>query len=447
MSIPIARSSLTAALVLAGCGPAEPPSPSVRTYTLPAPELKEPAFESHLAIDPEHPDRIVVAAHYGVGYNRGGRRIWTWRTSDAGHTWIGADQPLPNAKAALAADAVTAFGVDGTAYLSFLFADTTGKRFDGGDAVATMPPDAQGFGPARIVVEGGLTLAGAAVDKDWLAVDRSGASPNRGALYLSWHLNKPDFTRGTVASTFWLASSRDGGRSFGAPVRVAEAFSGQVAVRIDGTVDVIYGGRQGGAILHAASTDGGQTFGTPDTVVSLGDGRTFDVPTLVTGSADTLFVCWSETASADSLRYDIRCARSPGGRRWDPPASLVPDLPASSSLGFPNAVATPEGLWVLAYRADPDTTRVILYRSTDAGRSFAPRHQLAARPFGAAAFCSGAGAPCRKAPEGQYFFGGDYFGLAAAAGRLAAAYVLPDGDAPGGRPSVYVSVIDLGADR
>jgi len=447
MGAPASRIGLALLTVGLGACRAEPaPGPAVRSFVLPAPELSEPAFEPHLAIDPANPDRIVVAAHYGIGYNRGGRRIWTWRTSDGGRTWIGADQPLPNEEAALAADAVVAFGTDGTAYLSFLFADTTGKSFDGGDAWATMAPDEQGFGPAHTVVRGGLNLVGAAVDKDWLAVDRGPASPLRGTAYLSWHLNKPDLTRGTAESTFWLASTRDDGQTFSEPVKVANAFSGQIAVRSDGTVDVIFGSRQSNRILHAQSTDGGRSFETPDTVVSLAAGR-FDVPTLVAGPADTLFVCWSETVAADSLRYDVRCSRSPDGHRWDPPTPLILDLPTSSSVGFPAAVATPDGLWVMAYRADTDTTRVILYLSGDGGRSFTPSRELATRPFGAAAFCPAAGAPCRKAPEGRYFFGGDYFGLGAAPGRLAAAYVLPDGDTEDGRPSVYVSVIDLGAGR
>lgn len=425
----------------AACGtPERPAEPAVRTFTLPAPELRQPVFEPHLSLDPSRPDRIVVAAHYGIGYNRGGRRIWSWRTEDGGHAWIGAEVPLPDTAAALAADAVTAYGADGTAYLAFLFADTTGKSFDGGAALATMPRSASGFDSARVVVTGGLNRIGAAVDKDWIAVDRGPASPRRGTIYLSWHLNQPDLARGTVASTYWLASSTDGGASFGAPVRVATGFSGQVAVRDDGTVDAIFGSPESDRILHVRSADGGRTFSAPDTVVSLGVRRSFDVPTLVAGAGDTLFVCWSERKAVDSLRYDARCSRSSDGRRWEPPVALVPDLPVEGTLGFPAAAVSRDGLWVMAYRVDADTTRVLLFHSGDGGRSFAVRHQLAMRPFGAQAFCAAADAPCRRAESGV-FFPGDYFGLAAAPGRVAAAYVLPEGDSVTGRPTVYVSLI------
>jgi hypothetical protein len=349
--------------------------------------------------------------------------------------------PLPDPRAALAADAVTTFGPDGTGYLTFLFADTTARSFDGGAALAATPPGSLAFGPASIAARGGLNVAGAAVDKGWLAADRGDTSPRRGTLYLSWHLNQPDFKAGTVSSTFWLASSRDGGRTFSDAVKVADAFSGQVAVRPDGTVDVIFGDRSGGRLLHATSIDGGRSFAAPDTVLVLAPGATYDVPHLLADRGGGLLVCWTETSGADSTRYRARCARATPGGGWEPPGDVVPDLPANSTLGFPVTAADGDDVWLLAYRADPDTTRVLLFRSSDGGRRFAEAHQLASRPFGGARFCPAAGARCRRAPVDSVFFPGDYFGLDAAAGRIAAAYVLPEGDAYSGRPTVFVSLV------
>jgi hypothetical protein len=403
------------------------------------PELTQPAFEPHLSIDPDDPDRIVVAAHYGVGYNRGGRKIWTWRTDDGGRSWTGNEMPLPAAGAALAADAVTGFGLDGSAYLTFLFADTAGRRFNGGAALTRDAAGTSSFGPASVVARGGLdSPAGAAVDKGWLAIDRGGASPHRGTLYLSWHLNRPDLATGTVHSSFWLAASRDGGDTFAEPVRIAQAFHGQVAVRNDGTVDVIFGPRDRNTLLHAVSDDGGRTFSAPDTVVDFGDSVTVDVPHLLATGGARLLVCWSQATAADTTRYDARCAHSPTGSSWDPPRPVVQSLPQTSSVGYPVTAAAGDAVWLLAYRADADTTRVILFRSSDGGRSFDDGRELARRPPGGRPFCIAASAPCRRADVA--FFPGDYFGLAATPTRVAAAYVLPDEADPGGRATVYVSI-------
>ena len=201
----------TLAAILAAVGCAEPaPGPQVRTVTLPAPEGAEPAFEPHVAIDPGSPDHVIVAAQYGVGYNRGGRKIWHWTTEDAGSTWTGSIIPLPRADAVLAADAVTAFDADRRPLLGFLFADST---FRGGAALATGASGSISLGSATIVVPDQRDLNGGAVDKIWLAIDRSPTSPLRGSRYLSWHYNRPLPDR-TVESTLWL-ERRLGDRRYG----------------------------------------------------------------------------------------------------------------------------------------------------------------------------------------------------------------------------------------
>src|SRR5262249_51226317 len=143
---------------------------------------------------------------YGVGYNRGGRRIWSWESVDGGRTWEGAEIPLPNAQATLSADVVTAFGTDGRPLLGFLYADS---RFRGGLAIARGRTGATGFDPAKLVVPDRMDQGEGAVDKPWLAVDRGPLSPLRGTIYFTWHLNRP-LPNHAVGSTLWIASSRDG---------------------------------------------------------------------------------------------------------------------------------------------------------------------------------------------------------------------------------------------
>jgi len=442
---PLACGPLVATLVAStGCEPGAP-TVEARTFALPSPEGGEPAFEPHLSLDPTNPDRILVAAHYGVGYNRGGKRIWTWQSSDGGTTWDGVRMPLPNEAAALAADAVTGFDERGRGYVGFLFADTTGRRFDGGAALAVTTEATGMLGPARTFVTGGLEHGGA-IDKDWIAFDRSPTSPFRGSVYLSWHRNVPDFATGTVASSFWVAASRDGGASVEPERLVADAFSGQVAVRRDGTVDAIFAPSGEAVLLHAASVDGARTFSPPDTIAVLvpTDGprpaTPLDVPALL-AHGDSLLACWSASQGADSTRFTIRCAASRNGTRWEPPAAVLSEGSAPQSLGFPALASGAGATWLLAYQGDSSVTRVVLFRSDDGGRHWTEFRELARRSLGMDRFCLAAGAPCRRADPGTMFFPGDYFGLDAGHDRLAAAFVLPAEDRPDALPTVYVSLV------
>ncbi|MEZ4585583.1 MAG: sialidase family protein [Gemmatimonadales bacterium] len=442
--LPTRGALAAAAILVAGCEP-RAPEVETQTFALPSPEGTEPVFEPHLALDPSDPDRILVAAHYGVGYNRGGKRIWTWRSDDGGRTWEGARMPLPNEAAALAADAVTGFDRRGRGYVSFLYADTTGRRFDGGAALAVTAEGSGPLGPARNYVAGGLERGGA-IDKDWIALDRSPTSPFSGSLYLSWHRNVPDFATGTVASSFWVTASRDGGGTFEPERRIADAFSGQVAVRRDGTVDAIFAPRGESVLLHAASTDGAHTFSPPDTVAVLlpaagpRPATPLDVPALL-AHGDSLLVCWSASRASDSTRFTVRCAASPDGARWEAPGDVVPDLPPSESLGFPALASGAGATWLLGYHGDSTLTRVVLFRSEDGGRTWREFRELARRGLGVDRFCLAAGAACRRTEPGTVFFPGDYFGLDAGPERVAAAFVLPAEERPDALPTVYVSLM------
>jgi hypothetical protein len=414
-------------------------APTVRTVALTAPGGDQPAFEPHLALDPANPDRILVGAHYGVGYNRGGRRIWHWRSDDAGRTWTGADVPLPSADADLAADAVTAFGPAGAGYLLFVFAKS--PEFRGGAALARTDPTTGVLGAARLVAADRWDEKLGAVDKPWLAVDGGQESSQRGTVYLTWHLNMPQPDR-TVTSTLWIASSRDGGQTFTEPIKVADHFSGQIAVRHDGTVELVFGDREDRFMFHASSRDGGRSWSPPDTITVMPDDRAFDIPAILTTGGDSVVVCWAEGPRAVGDRRKIQCSRSSRDHDWSEPAPLVPDLPGTSSVSYPSLAVNRQGVWVLAYRADADTTAVVLYRSTDGGRTFTVHRVLGSRPFGLARFCPSPGGDCRRAPADSVFFMGDYAGLAASDDRLAAAYVLPRGAGVGERPTVYVSILE-----
>jgi hypothetical protein len=409
------------------------------TVPLPPPELSQPAFEPHLAIDPDEPRRIVVAAQYGISRNRGGRNLWTWNSEDGGRSWTGAQMPLPSATASLAADAVTGIAVDGSALLTFLFADSA--TFRGGAAFTRSAPENLLFGPASVVVRDRLTEGGGAIDKGWLAVDRGATSPLRGTTYLSWHANRPLPNR-TVESIIWLASSRDGGKSWNEPVRVSEHTGAQIAVRTDGVVDLVFTDRDGRALLHTSSDDGGRSFAEHDTITTASTAELIDLPSLATTPDDGVVVCWAQGPTDASTDYRIRCARGPAG--WTI-ADLEPSRAGAS--GFPAVAANASGIWVASYRADSAALAVRLHRSTDGGRTFTLHATLATRPFGIDRFCPAPSAPCRRTLEetGAYF-PGDYIGIAAGRDRVAVAYALPDRDdpddaRPAARSSIFIALV------
>jgi hypothetical protein len=379
-----------------------------------------------------------VAAHYGIGYNRGGKKIWAWVSDDGGRVWTGAEIPLPRVEAVLAADAVTGFDPDGSALLTFLFADSA---FRGGAAITRTGRTDLSFRPAEIVVPDRLALGGGAVDKGWLAVDRATTSPFFGTTYLSWHYNRPLPDR-TVESSLWVRANRAG--QWSDPVRVAPHFGGQIAVRSDGTLEAIFVGNDERTLIHTSSSDGGRSFAAPDTIVSLADSTTIDVPTVTVIGGDTTVVCWTAGSAGQSIGYKANCTTRGGESAWSAPIDPDPTMRTTAAFGYPAITANSSGLWLLGYRADSAATKVNLYRSQDGGRSFELHATLATRPFGIASFCPAAGAPCRRAPaDSGIFFPGDYFGLSPGPDRVVAAFTLPEGDEPSGRSTVFVSIVRI----
>ncbi len=81
----------------------------------------------------------------------------------------------------------------------------------------------------------------------------------------------------------------------------------------------------------------------------------------------------------------------------------------------------------------------MLYRLLKDGARFQEVQELAGRDFGRAQFCAGwVGCPRQELAQA-----GDYVGFAAGWRRLMAAYVLPLGNDPLWRATVYVSRLDL----
>lgn len=427
----MARAYLLGVWFIVGCAGDHREMP-VKVFALPAPELSESAYEPHLAIDPEDPRRIVVAAQYGLSRNRGGRKIWTWQTDDGGATWQGAEQPLPGgAQSTVAADAVAGFSIDGEALLTFLFADSV--AFKGGLAFTRSGTRDLILGPAQVVARDRLDSGGGAIDKPWLGVDRGSVSPGRGSIHLTWHENRPLPSR-TVETTAMMATSRDQGRTWSRPSRLGPFFGVVPLVRASGDLTLVGTDRDGRAIV-ALTPEVGGSVSAIDTIATTGPGWTIDLPTATVTGDDHVVACWNEVGPADSTR--LRCGRGNGRVPWQTRELTSP----TGSVELPALTAASSGVWLAVYLASADTVSVALFRSADGGVSFAPDRILKSHPIRRDRICLNPAAACRRElpPTGGYF-PGDYVGIAAADQRVVVAFALPD-SAAGGRSTIHVAIV------
>lgn len=452
-----------------------PPGPGVSVY------------EPTIAIDPSSPDRIAVAAQYGVRGGRGGRNIQLWLSEDGSRSWHTTRVPRPRLDGEFAADPLAAFHADGGLIIGSNFtrkwlADFNDANSHSRRTVPSMdklwameespnpvPGDlltAGGIAVSR-TEDGGRTLRATVVpgispgaDKTSMALDRSPTSPHRGAVYVAWSDQVPSVR---------VARSTDGGRTFTAPVTVktrGPATMQQIAVRPDGTVHVLWtsAGVPGitsplntqadgspdasKVIYHAVSLDGGATFSEPTSVASNAGSGMVGLPSLSVDANGSLLWVWGQTDVLPDPnqrpvlqpRHRLFAIRSERGTAWSAPYELCPWAPAGTHMGLPVVTTAGTRWWLITYVADDKETRVVLLRSDD-GRRFELDRTLATRPYPADEISLMGSYLLRFCDEIPQI--GDYVGIAATESRVAAAFVLPETAEPTSRATLYVSLSDV----
>jgi hypothetical protein len=196
-----------------------------------------------------------------------------------------------------------------------------------------------------------------------------------GTLYAAWTAYE-----GRLA----LRRSKDGGQSWDAPVvLVGGDAAGELPARgpslAAGAGDTVHlawtvGEDPAADIRVATSTDGGQSFGPPELVAA--SSRHADAPRLAVGSRNTLHLAYAE-ADRPFGAYEIRYARrGPGEARFSPPRAITSaDGREVASVHFPAlAVGEDDALYVLWERFPSlgDRPRGLgLTRSADGGQTFA----------------------------------------------------------------------------
>ncbi|WBY00664.1 sialidase family protein [Ramlibacter tataouinensis] len=183
--------------------------------------------------------------------------------------------------------------------------------------------------------------------------------------------------------TLWLARSRDGGRSFAAPRRIAGG-AGQAPVRApslaiasDGALLLAWTeGDRPDADIHLARAADGERFAEPVRVAR--SAGYSDAPRLAVDANGVLHVAWGESEGAPLQRQRILHARSrDGGRHFEAARTVSARLPPPyASAGYPSLAIDGRGtVYVLAeLQEDPrQRPRALgLGVSTDGGEHFAP---------------------------------------------------------------------------
>ncbi len=437
------------------------------TPSLPFPDGDEKeTFEPHIAIDPNDPDHLVTVTMMGDRFGRGGRNLHRWVSRDGGKSWQGSKVKALAFQDNFAADPVIAFDEQGRDHILAMFGD---RPFPKDQVILHMtvqfsqlvakltgrplsPEEARGGGVAMSIGNPVTGKLGVPVrvtpvperraDKTWLAIDNSPVSPHRGNVYSVWS-ESPTLTKTGIAMTTTKAGTTSG--TINVPVVDQESLSywPSISTRPDGRVDLVWFDVTKQVVQHRFSDDGGKSFSKIVNITTERKGVMVDSPAITTAPDGTVMTCWVE--STEKLRVRTKCATTQNDRAWSAPIDIDAGISARGMIGQPAVAASTTGLWVLAYKTDKQTD-VVLYRSTDGGKSFALYQTLASRLYGVDKVCIGLAhdTPCRYQPAlGRFAGGGDYIGLSAVGNRVAAVFGLTLGNDPVQFATNYVKVLDI----
>jgi hypothetical protein len=166
-----------------------------------------------------------------------------------------------------------------------------------------------------------------------------------GHLYAAWS---------EYEGRLWVSRSTDGGSSFSDPVHVTggedrPARAPTLEVGSDGKVHLAWTtGDDPAADIHVAtSKDGGRSFGDPQ-IVSPGEGHA-DAPKLAVDSRGRLHLVYGESPEGPFQRYRIRYAyRDAASERFSDPATAAAPQASLDSMNFPElAIDDADRLYVV----------------------------------------------------------------------------------------------------
>lgn len=390
-----------------------------------------PQSETSVAINPANPKQVVA------GSNEIFRNpMRAYFSSDAGKTWGAVDLPLPppiaQASVDFGSDPGVAWDLRGSVYYSYIvvfftkgFAKVVGSEM----AVAHSTDGGQSWNATYFALQTG---ANPFDDKPMIAVDTHSTSPFANRVYVAWDLTGTDNgdDNGVLVS-----HSTDHGRTFSAPT-YASPVTGSAPravigtspfVAPDGVFYVAWHANNANQIQIASSPNGGRSFGAVHVVA---DTRiAFDVaipaqnlrhaliyPSCGASPFDTdlashpsyLYCSWVDGSRLTGV--SVYLARSPdGGQTWSAPLRVNDDSRTAVNDHFNQwlAVDPVTGRIHLSWydtRLDPSrlTTNVYYAQSANNGSSFTPNQKVTTAPTNETS---------PRADQGNQY--GDYEGIAA----------------------------------
>jgi hypothetical protein len=183
-------------------------------------------------------------------------------------------------------------------------------------------------------------------DKNWVTVDRSTSSPYFGRVYVSWTAFRSATATGYGNEPTMVATSTDGGASFGAPNQLSPAGNNGTGngrqgtsgtVGPDGTAYVAFEQAQSQVVV--VSRDGGVSWTRPMTIGSVTDiqdpipGANFRTDSFPVIAADprvgttTAYAAWTTRTSTGAVT--VVAKSTDRGQTWSQPAAV-----SSSAQGY-----------------------------------------------------------------------------------------------------------------
>ena len=380
--------------------------------------------ELHSAINPADTNNLVIATMRLDPTNPLNSLSFTvYSTQDFGQNWF--ESTFTGAHPASESivgggDPVLAFTSDGTLHLTWLLVTVNPMTFSGTMGIYhaisndngvswTAQPNPIASGDITISLSGGISIqATRLVDKQWMAVDRTGmiSHDNVYVAYFDFQLS-PD-----TIPTIQCLRKTSNQLTFSSPAvqvntaNFADLQFASITVDQGGTVHISFWGsfdREEYALYHAWSDDEGSTF-YPETKIAdmgfpapdssggfppsniVGVDRLYPCPHIYADAtsgpfSNNLYAMWTArgTDTLSTEGYDIYYTRSAdGGQTWDTAAPLNDDSNPDTHQFFPSLYVNDQGVLVASwYDRRDDTANVnthyYLSWSNNGGQSFEPQ--------------------------------------------------------------------------
>jgi len=354
--------------------------PGARLTNIDVSRAPGPQNEVAIAIAPDDPSSLVVAAH---DYRSNSKHIGTWASWDGGRTWKGG-QVAGIGRYGFEGDPSLAAHRKGVFYLGYIDHGTLGNRV----AVARSMDGGATWPRIGVVANSSNPFS---EDKPYLTVDDTRGRSD-GNVYVTW----VRFTT-TGRQRILCARSTDQGLTFEPPVGLTSPAFGDITgpVPVVGPRGELYVAWKGASSIEfSRSLDGGLTFSPPTTVASSFPlpsplpGARFRVSPFPTLAVDrsggpehgTLLVAWADRRGVGS-GPDVVLARSVDrGETWSALIRVSDDTNSAYQF-FPWMCVGPDGVISVVFhdqREAPNSPRyhTVLARSLDGGRSFGANLRL-----------------------------------------------------------------------